>query len=89
VAGGAEREDIVAKRVTIHDVAALAGVSRQTVSRAFNDMDDINSETKRRVLEVSVARTTAATSTASTWTCHDQDLRRPARSSCSTWADTC
>lgn len=43
----------MAKRVTIHDVAALAGVSRQTVSRALNDMDDISSETKKRVLEAS------------------------------------
>ncbi|KAB8185163.1 LacI family DNA-binding transcriptional regulator [Nonomuraea phyllanthi] len=43
----------MAKRVTIHDVAALAGVSRQTVTRALNDMDGINDETKQRVLEVS------------------------------------
>lgn len=43
----------MAKRVTIHDVAALAGVSRQTVTRALNDMDGINHETKRRVLEAS------------------------------------
>lgn len=41
------------KRVTILDVAALAGVSRQTVTRALNDMDGINDETKRRVLEAS------------------------------------
>ncbi|MEV4115143.1 LacI family DNA-binding transcriptional regulator [Nonomuraea sp. NPDC049695] len=43
----------MAKRVTIHDVAAHAGVSRQTVTRALNDMDGINDETKQRVLEVS------------------------------------
>lgn len=39
------------KRVTIHDVAAEAGVSRQTVTRAVNDMDDIKESTRRRVLE--------------------------------------
>ncbi|MFF4623609.1 LacI family DNA-binding transcriptional regulator [Nonomuraea jabiensis] len=43
----------MAKRVTIHDVAALAGVSRQTVSRALNDMGEISGETKQRVLEAS------------------------------------
>ncbi|MEV0233411.1 LacI family DNA-binding transcriptional regulator [Nonomuraea sp. NPDC050786] len=32
-------------------MAALAGVSRQTVTRALNDMDGINDETKQRVLE--------------------------------------
>jgi LacI family transcriptional regulator len=41
------------KRVTINDVAAAAGVSRQTVTRAMNDMDEINEVTKQRVLEVS------------------------------------
>lgn len=39
------------KRVTILDVAAEAGVSRQTVSRAMNDTDDINGATRRRVLD--------------------------------------
>ncbi|MER6009032.1 LacI family DNA-binding transcriptional regulator [Nonomuraea angiospora] len=34
-------------------MAALAGVSRQTVTRALNDMNGINDETKQRVLEVS------------------------------------
>jgi LacI family transcriptional regulator len=41
----------VGKRVTILDVAAEAGVSRQTVSRAMNDTDDINAATRRRVLD--------------------------------------
>ncbi|GAB3164245.1 hypothetical protein GCM10027059_20010 [Myceligenerans halotolerans] len=39
------------KRVTILDVAEEAGVSRQTVTRAVNDMDDISPSTRRRVLE--------------------------------------
>ncbi|GAA2148631.1 LacI family DNA-binding transcriptional regulator [Glycomyces algeriensis] len=41
----------MAKRVTIHDVAAEAGVSRQTVTRAMNDRDDIKEATRLRVLE--------------------------------------
>lgn len=39
-----------AKRAGIIDVAKMAGVSRQTVTRAVNDMDGISSETKARVL---------------------------------------
>ncbi|SDE11492.1 LacI family DNA-binding transcriptional regulator [Glycomyces harbinensis] len=39
------------KRVTILDVAAEAGVSRQTVTRAMNGMDDIKDSTRRRVLD--------------------------------------
>ncbi|WP_202565804.1 LacI family DNA-binding transcriptional regulator [Agreia sp. COWG] len=35
---------------TIVDVAALAGVSRQTVTRALNDMVDVSASTKARVL---------------------------------------
>ena len=38
------------KRAGIVDVAKMAGVSRQTVTRAINDMDGISSETKARVL---------------------------------------
>jgi DNA-binding LacI/PurR family transcriptional regulator len=38
------------RRVTIVDVAALSGVSRQTVTRAMNDMDGISAATKARVL---------------------------------------
>lgn len=38
------------KRVTIEDVADLAGVSRQTVSRAINDKGEISQETKERVM---------------------------------------
>ena len=36
---------------TIHDVAAAAGVSRQTVTRAMNAMPGISTETRGRVLE--------------------------------------
>ncbi|MGY0063645.1 LacI family DNA-binding transcriptional regulator [Streptomyces sp. LZ34] len=43
----------MSRRVTINDVATAAGVSRQTVTRAHNDMGDISEATKRRVLEVS------------------------------------
>lgn len=38
-------------RVTIHDVARLAGVSVGTVSRALNDRYGVNSATRRDVLE--------------------------------------
>ncbi|MEU4421745.1 LacI family DNA-binding transcriptional regulator [Actinoplanes sp. NPDC024001] len=40
-----------AKRVTLRDVARLAGVSHQTVSRAINDKGEIDPETRRRVLD--------------------------------------
>ena len=39
-----------ARRVTIVDVAELARVSRQTVTRAMNDMPGISARTKARVL---------------------------------------
>ncbi|MGW0709875.1 LacI family DNA-binding transcriptional regulator [Streptomyces sp. NPDC002643] len=39
------------RRATIHDVARLAGVSRQTVSRAVNDKGEIDPATKERVLQ--------------------------------------
>ena len=41
-----------AKRATILDVAAAAGVSRQTVTRAMNDMPGIKQETRQRVQEL-------------------------------------
>ncbi|MDA1360944.1 LacI family DNA-binding transcriptional regulator [Glycomyces luteolus] len=41
----------MSKRVTILDVAAAAGVSRQTVTRAMNDMGDISEATRLKVLE--------------------------------------
>lgn len=40
------------KSITIRDVAREAGVSHQTVSRAFNDKGEISEETKQHVLEV-------------------------------------
>jgi DNA-binding LacI/PurR family transcriptional regulator len=40
----------VRSRPTIKDVAALAGVSRQTVSRVLNDKGEIRPETRARVL---------------------------------------
>lgn len=39
------------RRPTIIDVAARAGVSRQTVTRAVNDMPGISAQTRERVLE--------------------------------------
>lgn len=40
------------KRVTILDVARLAGVSRQTVTRAMNGTGRVNVETQQRVLDI-------------------------------------
>ncbi|MGW3987716.1 LacI family DNA-binding transcriptional regulator [Streptomyces sp. NPDC004830] len=48
---GAEGPGGARRRATIHDVARLAGVSRQTVSRAVNDKGEIDPATKERVLE--------------------------------------
>ncbi|MFF7312579.1 substrate-binding domain-containing protein [Streptomyces sp. NPDC008137] len=48
---GTDRPDGARRRATIHDVARLAGVSRQTVSRAVNDKGEIDPGTKERVLE--------------------------------------
>lgn len=43
------------KRAGIVDVAKMAGVSRQTVTRAVNDMDGISADTKQRVLAAAKA----------------------------------
>ena len=40
------------KRVTIQDVAAAAGVSRQTVSRAINNRGEISPETRAEILRI-------------------------------------
>ena len=48
---GGQASDGPRRRATIHDVAQLAGVSRQTVSRAVNDKGEIDPDTKARVLE--------------------------------------
>ena len=40
------------KKITIDDVAAAAGVSRQTVSRAINDLDGISGATRQRILTI-------------------------------------
>ena len=51
-----QRGETVAKqRITIEDVAQAAGVSRQTVTRAMNDMAEIRSETRQRVLDAAEA----------------------------------
>jgi len=41
-----------AKRVTIRDVAAAAGVSHQTVSRVLNDRPDVAEETRVRIWQI-------------------------------------
>src|SRR5689334_16636504 len=43
---------VAAKPVTLRDVARVAGVSHQTVSRAVNGKGEIDPETRRRVLDV-------------------------------------
>jgi DNA-binding LacI/PurR family transcriptional regulator len=45
-------EDAVGRRPSIRDVARLAGVSHQTVSRVLNDHPSIRPETRDRVLAV-------------------------------------
>jgi DNA-binding LacI/PurR family transcriptional regulator len=40
------------KKVSIEDIAKAVGVSRGTISRAFNQRSDIKKETRERVLEV-------------------------------------
>jgi Transcriptional regulators len=40
------------KRITIADVAAAAGVSMMTVSRAVNSRDGINVETRERIMKI-------------------------------------
>ncbi|WP_457101110.1 LacI family DNA-binding transcriptional regulator [Microbacterium sp. P5_E9] len=45
-------EEASARRPSIRDVARLAGVSHQTVSRVLNNHPSIRPETKERVLEV-------------------------------------
>ena len=40
------------KKITIEDVAKASGVSRGTVSRAFNQRSDIKKETRKKILEI-------------------------------------
>ena len=40
------------QRITIGDVARVAGVSKQTVSRAINDKGEISASTKERIMQV-------------------------------------
>lgn len=46
-----EREGTPNGRVTIREVARAAGVSRQTVTRAINNMADISEATRERVMQ--------------------------------------
>ena len=43
----------VKKSVSVKDVARLAGVSEQTVSRTVHDSPSVRPETKERVLAIS------------------------------------
>lgn len=43
---------VIVRRVTIKDVAAMAEVSNQTVSRVLNDRPDVAEETRQRVWQV-------------------------------------
>jgi LacI family transcriptional regulator len=45
-------KEIMAKEVTIKDVARAAGVSSMTVSRVLNDRPDVSPKTRKRVQEV-------------------------------------
>ncbi|HLW03336.1 MAG TPA: LacI family DNA-binding transcriptional regulator [Ktedonobacterales bacterium] len=42
----------MAKKLTIHDIARLAGVSHSTVSRVLNKKPDVDASTRERVLRV-------------------------------------
>jgi LacI family transcriptional regulator len=42
----------MAEKLTIHDIARLAGVSNATVSRVLNGKPDVNPETRERVLRI-------------------------------------
>jgi LacI family transcriptional regulator len=50
--GGSKVKASEARKPTIRDVAAAAGVSYQTVSRVINDSLRVAPDTRRRVLEV-------------------------------------
>ena len=45
-------EDAASRRPSIRDVARLADVSYQTVSRVLNDHPSVRPETRQRILEV-------------------------------------
>lgn len=49
------RDDHAPARATIIDVARVAGVSRQTVTRSLNGMRDVSEVTRQRVIEVAAS----------------------------------
>ncbi|MGW0707202.1 LacI family DNA-binding transcriptional regulator [Streptomyces sp. NPDC002643] len=51
VAGGRSRRNFAGARPVMDDVARLAGVSKQTVSRVLNDNPAVRAETREAVLE--------------------------------------
>ncbi|MBV9392242.1 MAG: LacI family DNA-binding transcriptional regulator, partial [Verrucomicrobia bacterium] len=46
------RSPLKKKNVTIHDIAALTGVSYQTVSRVINGMPEVSATTRARIQQV-------------------------------------
>lgn len=51
-AGAADTRGEPAARVTINDIARLAGVSKKTVSRVLNDHPLVNAETRKRIKQI-------------------------------------
>ncbi|MFL5691944.1 MAG: LacI family DNA-binding transcriptional regulator, partial [Ktedonobacteraceae bacterium] len=42
----------MAEKLTIHDIARLAGVSKATVSRVLNQKPDVDPATRERILRI-------------------------------------
>ena len=40
------------KKLTINDIAEMAGVSRQTISRVLNNKPEVNESTRNHVLRI-------------------------------------
>jgi LacI family transcriptional regulator len=53
--GGDAGASVPVRAATINDVARAAGVSRQTVTRALNDMADVSAATRERVITAAQA----------------------------------
>src|ERR1700722_18439942 len=49
---GERRGPVTERRMTIHDLAALAGVSAGTVSRVINRRDGVGSATRKRISDL-------------------------------------
>lgn len=42
----------MSKKLTINDIAKMAGVSRQTISRVLNDKQEVRDETRKQILRI-------------------------------------